>query len=191
MFLFANDGCKGFEILAHQESEHLESDKQMQATDQGVIKDPDSLGEKSITENRFDCLYSCLIQVESYLEMIVTRLCNDPPSQDRHGPWARGEMSNETSPGKKRKIQPQNDYDSDDDRISVVASDEFGEAEEEAQPQEDYSSRIFNPEPVDKDKWEPHEAIVNYVNRHFSKMFSNNVKSVIKEEVGVPKIYGF
>ena len=46
-------------------------------------------------------------------------------------------------------------------------------------------------EPVDKDKWEPHEAIVNYVNQHFSKMFSNNVKSVIKEEVGVPDIKNF
>ena len=46
------------------------------------------------------------------------------------------------------------------------------------------TSRIFNPEPVDKDKWEPHEAIVNYVNQHFSKMFSNSVKSVIKDEVG-------
>ena len=45
-----------------------------------------------------------------------------------------------------------------------MATDEFDEAEEEAQPQEDYSSRIFSPEPVDKDKWEPHEAIVNYVN---------------------------
>ena len=69
-----------------------------------------------------------------------------------------------------------------------MASDEFDEAEEEAQTQEDYSSRIFNPEPVDKDKWEPHEAIVNYVNRHYSKMFSDDVKSVIKDEVGVPDI---
>ena len=77
------------------------------------------------------------------------------------------------------------------DRLSVMASDEFDEAEEEAQPQEDYSSGIFNPEPVDKDKWEPHEAIVNYVNGHFSKMFSNNVKSVIKDEVGVPDIKNF
>ena len=31
-------------------------------------------------------------------------------------------------------------------------------------PQEDYASRVFNPEPIDKDKWEPHEAIVNNVN---------------------------
>ena len=38
---------------------------------------------------------------------------------------------------------------------------------------------------------EPHEAIVNYVNGHFSKMFSNIVKSVIKEEVGVPNIENF
>ena len=68
---------------------------------------------------------------------------------------------------------------SDDDRVSVMASDEFEEAEEEAQPQQDYASRVFNPEPIDKDKWEPHEAIVNYVNRHYSKMFSNTVKSVI------------
>ena len=72
-----------------------------------------------------------------------------------------------------------------------MASDEFDEAEEEAKPQEDYSSRVSNPEPVDKDKWEPHEAIVNYVNRHFSKMFSNNVKFVIKDEVGVPDIKNF
>ena len=34
-----------------------------------------------------------------------------------------------------------------------MASDEFDEAEEEAQPREDYSSRIFNPELIDKDKW--------------------------------------
>ena len=72
-----------------------------------------------------------------------------------------------------------------------MASDEFDKAEEEAQPQGDCSSRIFNPEPVDKDKWEPHEAIVNYVNQHFSKMFSNNVKSAIKDEVGVPDIKNF
>ena len=38
---------------------------------------------------------------------------------------------------------------------------------------------------------EPLEATVNYVNRHFSKMFSNNVKSVIKDEVGVPDIKNF
>ena len=120
--------------------------------------------------------------------MIVTRLCDDLPSQDKHGIRARAreETLKETSPRKRRRIQPQNDHVSDDDRVSVMASDEFDEAEEEAQPQEDCSFRIFNPEPVDKDKWEPHEAIVNYVNRHYSKMFSNNVKSVIKDEVGVP-----
>ena len=75
--------------------------------------------------------------------------------------------------------------------FQFMASDEFDEAEEEAQSQEDYSSRISNPEPVDKDKWEPHETIVNYVNQHFSKMFSNNVKSVIKDEVGIPDIKNF
>ena len=75
--------------------------------------------------------------------------------------------------------------------VSVMASDEFEEAEEEAQPQQDYASRVVNPEPIDKDKWEPHDAIVNYVNRHFSKMFSNTVKSVIKEKVGVPNINNF
>ena len=72
-----------------------------------------------------------------------------------------------------------------------MASAEFEAAEEEPQPQEDYSTRIFNPEPVDKDRWEHHEAIINYVNRHFSKMFPNNVKSVIKEEAGVPNIKNF
>ena len=41
--------------------------------------------------------------------------------------------------------------------------------------QQDYASRVFNHEPIDKDKWEPYEAIVNYVNRHFSKIFSNSV----------------
>ena len=123
------------------------------------------------------------------IQLIATRLCNDPPSQDRHGPWE--EMSNKTSPRKKRKIEPQNDYVFDDDRVSVMASDEFDEAEEKTQTQEDYSPRIFNPGPVDKDKWKPHGAIVNYVNRQISKMFSNNVKSVIKEEVGVPNIKNF
>ena len=66
-------------------------------------------------------------------------------------------------PRKRRRIQPQNDHVSDDDRVSVMASDKFDEAEEEAQPQEDYSSTLFNPEPIDKDKWEPHEVIVNYM----------------------------
>ena len=161
----------------------------MQQINQGVIKVPDSLGRKSITENRLDCLDNHLIQVESYLEMIANKLCSEPPSQDRYKP--REEISYETSPRKKRKIEPENDYISDDDRVSVMASDEFEEAEEEAQPQQDYASRVFNPEPIDKDKWEPHEAIANYVNRHFSKMFSNTVKSVIKEEVGVPNINNF
>ena len=125
--------------------------------------------------------------------MIATRSCNYIPSQDKHDIRARAreETSKETSPRKRRKIQPQNDHVSDDDRVSVMASDEFDEAEEEAHPHEDYSSRIFNSEPVDKDKWEPHEAIVNYVNRHCSKMFSNNVKSVIKDEVGVPDTKNF
>ena len=152
----------GFEILLHQKVEHVEADEQTQPTDQGVIKDLDSIGEKSIAENRLDCLDNCLIQVNSYLEMIPTRLCNEPPSQNRYRP--REETSSETSPRKKRKIKPQNDYVSNDDRVSVMVTDEFDEAEEEAQPQEDYSSRIFNPERIDKDKWEPNEAISNYVN---------------------------
>ena len=84
--------------------------------------------------------------------MIATGLCNDLPSQDKHGIRAREETLKETSPRKRKRIQPQNDHVSDDDRVSVMASDEFDKAEEEAQPQEDYSSRIFNPEPVDKDK---------------------------------------
>ena len=58
----------------------------------------------------------------------------------------REEISNETSPRKKRKIEPENNYVSDDDRVPVMASDEFEEAEEEAQPQEDHASRVFNPE---------------------------------------------
>ena len=122
--------------------------------------------------------------------MIATRLCNDLPSQDKHGIRGSKETLNETSP-RKRRIQPQNDHVSDDDRVSVMTSDEFDKADEEAQSQEDHSSRIFNPEPVDKDKWEPLEAIVNYVNQHFSKTFSNNVKSIIKEEVGVPDTKNF
>ena len=100
-------------------------------------------------------------------------------------------MSNETYPRKRKKIEPQNDYVSDDDRVSDMASDEFDEAEEESQPQENYSSRLFNPEPVDKDNREPHEATVNNVNQQFSKMLSNNVKSTIKEEVEVPNIKNF
>ena len=187
--LTVDEAPTGLQILSHQKVKHVEVDERMQQINQGVIKLPDSLGGKSITENRLDCLDNHLIQVESYLEMIANKLCSEPPSQDRHRP--REEISYETSPRKKRKIEPENDYVSDDDRVSVMASDEFEEAEEEAQPQQDYASRVFNPEPVDKDKWEPHEAIVNYVNRHFSKMFSNTVKSVIKEEVGVPNINNF
>ena len=184
-----DDAPTGLEILSRQKVKHVEADEQMQQISQGVGKLPDSLGGKSITENRLDCLDNRLIQVESYLEMIANKLCSEPPSQDRYRP--REETSYETSPRKKRKIEPENDYVSVDDRVSVMASDEFEEAEEEAQPQQDYASRVFNPEPIDKDKWEPHEAIVNYVNRHFSKMFSNTVKSVIKKEVGVPNINNF
>ena len=177
-----DDVPTGLEILSRQKVKHVEADERMQQINQGVIKVPDSLGGKSITENRLDCLDNCLIQVESYLEMIANKLCSEPPSQDRYRP--REEISYETSPRKKRKIEPENDYVSDDDRVSVMASDEFEEAEEEAQPQQDYASRVFNPEPIDKDKWEPHEAIVNYVNRHFSKMFSNTVKSVLRRKLG-------
>ena len=186
-----DDAPIGLEILSHQKVKHVEADERMQQINQGVIKVPDSLGGKSITENRLDCLDNRLIQVESYLEMNANKLCSEPPSEDRYRP--REEISYETSPRKKREIEPENDYVSDDDRVSVMGSDESEEAEEEAepQPQQDYTSRVFNPEPIDKDKWEPHEAIVNYVNRHFSKMFSNTVKSVIKEEVGVPNINNF
>ena len=121
--------------------------------------------------------------------MSATSLCNEPPSQDKYRPGE--EMSNETSPRKKRKIEPNNDYVSDDDTISVMASDEFDGTEEETQPQEDYTSRIFNLESINKDKWEPHENIVNYVKQHFSKMSSNTVNTAIKEEVGVPNIKNF
>ena len=74
--------------------------------------------------------------------MTVTRLCNHLLSQDKHGIRARAreETLKETSPRKRRWIQPQNDHVSDDDRVSVMASDEIDEAEEEVQPQEDYSS---------------------------------------------------
>ena len=97
---------------------------------------------KSSTEYRLDSLDSRLIQVENCLEIIATRLCNDLPSQDKHGIRAREETLKETSPRKRRRIQPQNDHVFDDDRVSVMASDEFDEAEEEAQPQEDYSSIV-------------------------------------------------
>ena len=91
--------------------------------------------------------------------MIATRLFNDPSSQDTGiGLGEKCQMKHRL--GRKERLNPV----SDDDRVSVMASDKFDEAEEEAQPQEDYSSRIFNPEPVDKDGWEPHEAVVNYVN---------------------------
>ena len=156
-----NKATAGFEILPCQKSEHLELDEQMQPTGQEVMKGPNSLGGKSSTEYRLDSLDSHLIQVENYLEMIATRLCNDLPSKDKQGIRATEETLNETSPRKRKRIQPQNDHVSDDDRVSVMATDEFDKAEEEAQPHEDYSSRIFNPEPVDKNKWEPHEAIVN------------------------------
>ena len=157
-----DDALTGLEILSRQKVEQVEAEERMQQINQGVLKVPDSLGGNSITENRLDCLDNRLIQVESYLEMIANKLCSEPPSQDRYRP--REGTSYETSPRKKRKIEPENDYVSDDDRVSVMASDEFVEAEEEAQPQQDYASRVFNPEPIDKDKWEPHEAIVNYVN---------------------------
>ena len=56
-------------------------------TGHGVIKNPDNVGGKSITEYRLDGLDSRLIQVENYLEMIATtcRLCDDLASQDKHG----------------------------------------------------------------------------------------------------------
>ena len=114
-----NKALTGFEILSHQKSEHLELDEQLQPTGQGVIKNPDSVGGKSITEYRIDGLDSRLIQVENYLEMIATRLCNDLPSQDKHEIRAREETLNETSPRKRRRIQPQNDHVSDDDRVSL------------------------------------------------------------------------
>ena len=71
-----NKAPAGFKILSRQKSEHLELDEQMQPTGQGVIKNSDSVGRKSITDYRLDGLDSHLIQVENYLEMIVTRLCN-------------------------------------------------------------------------------------------------------------------
>ena len=58
-----NKASAGFEILSRQKSEHLELDKQTQPTGQGVIKSPDSIGGKSITEYRLDGLDSRLIQV--------------------------------------------------------------------------------------------------------------------------------
>ena len=73
-----DDALTGLEILSHQEVKHVEADERTQQINQGVIKVPRSLGGKSITENRLDCLDNRLIQVESYLEMIATRLCNEP-----------------------------------------------------------------------------------------------------------------
>ena len=102
-----DDAPTGLEILSRQKVKHVEADERMQQINQGVIKVPDSLGGKSITENRLDCLDNRLIQVESYLEMIANKLCSEPPSQDRYRP--REEISYETSPRKKRKIEPEND----------------------------------------------------------------------------------
>ena len=73
-----DDAPTGLEILLHQKVKHVEADEQMQQINQGVIKVPDSLGGKSITENRLDCLDNRLIQVESYLEMIANKLCSKP-----------------------------------------------------------------------------------------------------------------
>ena len=112
-----DDMPTGLEILLRQKVKHVEADERMQQINQGMIKVPDSLGGKSITENRLDCLDNRLIQVESYLEMIANKLCSEPPSQtqDRYRP--REEISYETSPRKKRKIEPKNDYVSDDDSL--------------------------------------------------------------------------
>ena len=61
-----DDAPTGLEILSCQKVKHVEADERMQQINQGVIKVPDSLGGKSITENRLDCLDNRLIQVESY-----------------------------------------------------------------------------------------------------------------------------
>ena len=105
--LTVNDTPSGLEILSHQKVKHVEADERMQQINQGVLKVPNNLGGKSITENRLDCLDNRLIQVESYLEMIANKLCSEPPSQDRYRP--REEISYETSSRKKRKIEPEND----------------------------------------------------------------------------------
>ena len=42
-----NKALAGFENLSRQKSEHLEFDEQTQPTDQGVIKNPNSVGGKS------------------------------------------------------------------------------------------------------------------------------------------------
>ena len=185
-----DDTPTGLEILSCQKVKHVEADERMQQINQGVIKVPNSLGGNSITENRLDCLDNRLIQVESYLEMIANKLCSEPPSPLRIGVSLGKKYHMKHPLGRKERLNPRMIM-SLTMTVSVMASDEFEEAEEEALPEQDYASRVFNPEPIDKDKWEPHEAIVNYVNRHFSKMFSNTVKSVIKEEVGVPNINNF
>ena len=77
-----DDSPTGLEILSRQKVKHVEADERMQQINQGVIKVPNSLGGKSITENRLDCLDNRLIQVESYLEIIAKKLCSEPPSQD-------------------------------------------------------------------------------------------------------------
>ena len=100
--LTVNDAPTGLEILSHQKVKHVEADERMQQINQGVIKVPDSLGGKPITENRLDCLDNRLIQVESYLEMIANKLCSEPPSQDRYRP--REEISYETSPRRKERV---------------------------------------------------------------------------------------
>ena len=72
-----DDVPTGLQILSHQKVKHVEADERMQQINQGVIKVPDNLGGKSITENRLDWLDNHLIQVESYLEMIANKLCNE------------------------------------------------------------------------------------------------------------------
>ena len=56
-----DDVPTGLEILSRQKVKHVEADERMQQINQGVIKVPDSLGGKSITENRLDCLDNRLI----------------------------------------------------------------------------------------------------------------------------------
>ena len=61
-----DDAPTGLEIVSRRKVKHVEADERMQQINQGVIKVPNSLGGKSITENRLDCLDNRLIQVESY-----------------------------------------------------------------------------------------------------------------------------
>ena len=75
--LTVDDLPTGLEILSRQKVKHVEADERMQQINQRVIKVSDSLGGKSITENRLDCLNNRSIQVESYLEMIANRLCSE------------------------------------------------------------------------------------------------------------------